>query len=149
VVLRSSRCLGPTPLRLNLLTRFAEQEMDNPDVRDRGFIYWRLLSASPEKAQQIVLAQRPTVVDDTNRTEPALLADLISNLASLTSVYHRRPNTFVDRRRTKAPIEAVERDDDGAQVGYSNFSEQYVSEFPRFSAGDTRRLQIKFRFERV
>jgi AP-1 complex subunit beta-1 len=98
--------------------------MDNPDVRDRGFIYWRLLSASPEKAQQIVLAQRPTIVDDTNRTEPALLCDLISNLASLTSVYHRRPHTFVDRRRTKAPIEAVERDDDGAQVRYTNFSEQ-------------------------
>ena len=39
----------------------ATQGSDNPDVRDRGFIYWRLLSSSPEKAQLVVLASKPEI----------------------------------------------------------------------------------------
>ena len=31
-------------------------ESDNPDVRDRGYMYWRLLSTNPEAAKAIVLA---------------------------------------------------------------------------------------------
>jgi AP-1 complex subunit beta-1 len=30
----------------------ATEESDNPDLRDRGFIYWRLLSTDPEAASQ-------------------------------------------------------------------------------------------------
>ena len=29
----------------------ATQDSDNPDLRDRGFIYWRLLSIDPEAAR--------------------------------------------------------------------------------------------------
>ena len=29
------------------------QESDDPDLRDRGFIYWRLLSTDPEAAKQV------------------------------------------------------------------------------------------------
>lgn len=29
----------------------ATKESENPDLRDRGFIYWRLLSADPEAAK--------------------------------------------------------------------------------------------------
>jgi AP-1 complex subunit beta-1 len=32
---------------LNLAT----QETDNPDLRDRGYVYWRLLSTDPEAAK--------------------------------------------------------------------------------------------------
>jgi vesicle coat complex subunit len=32
---------------LNLST----QETDNPDLRDRGYVYWRLLSTDPEAAK--------------------------------------------------------------------------------------------------
>jgi len=28
--------------------QMATEESDNPDLRDRGFIYWRLLSTDPE-----------------------------------------------------------------------------------------------------
>jgi len=30
----------------------ATQETDNPDLRDRGYIYWRLLSSDPEAAKK-------------------------------------------------------------------------------------------------
>jgi vesicle coat complex subunit len=31
------------------------QESDNPDLRDRGFIYWRLLSSDPAAAKLVSL----------------------------------------------------------------------------------------------
>jgi vesicle coat complex subunit len=31
--------------------RWATEDVDNPDVRDRGFIYWRLLSTDPVAAK--------------------------------------------------------------------------------------------------
>ena len=33
----------------------ATQQNENPDIRDRAFIYWRLLSASPETAKVVFL----------------------------------------------------------------------------------------------
>lgn len=77
----------------------ATQSTDHPDLRDRGYIYWRLLSTDPEGAKTVVLADKPTIEDDTNQTEPALLNDLISQLSNLASVYHKRPQQFVDRKK--------------------------------------------------
>ena len=31
----------------------ATQDSDNPDLRDRGFIYWRLLSTDPGAAKEV------------------------------------------------------------------------------------------------
>ena len=39
----------------------ATQDSDNPDLRDRGYIYWRLLSTDPEAAKQVVLAEKPHI----------------------------------------------------------------------------------------
>lgn len=33
----------------------ATQDSDNPDLRDRGFIYWRLLSTDPGAAKEVSL----------------------------------------------------------------------------------------------
>lgn len=33
----------------------ATQDSDNPDLRDRGYIYWRLLSADPVAAKEVYL----------------------------------------------------------------------------------------------
>jgi vesicle coat complex subunit len=39
-----SWCLGAVQVVLNNAT----QETDNPDLRDRAYVYWRLLSTDPE-----------------------------------------------------------------------------------------------------
>lgn len=31
--------------------KYATEDIDNPDVRDRGFIYWRMLSTNPVLAK--------------------------------------------------------------------------------------------------
>jgi AP-1 complex subunit beta-1 len=76
----------------------ATEESDNPDLRDRGFIYWRLLSTDPEAAKMVVLGDKPVIEDDTFRLEPSLLNVLIGQIATLSSVYHKPPEAFVVRR---------------------------------------------------
>ena len=44
---------------------------DDPDLRDRGYIYWRLLSSDPEAAKAIVLGPKPPVEDDTAKLDEA------------------------------------------------------------------------------
>lgn len=37
----------------------ATQDSDNPDLRDRGYIYWRLLSADPAAAKEVRSSANP------------------------------------------------------------------------------------------
>lgn len=74
------------------------QDSDNPDLRDRGYIYWRLLSTDPAAAKEVVLAEKPLISEETDLLEPTLLDELICHISSLASVYHKPPNAFVEGR---------------------------------------------------
>ncbi|XP_006822988.1 AP-1 complex subunit beta-1-like [Saccoglossus kowalevskii] len=76
----------------------ATQDSDNPDLRDRGYIYWRLLSTDPAAAKEVVLAEKPLISEETDLIEPTLLDELICHIASLASVYHKPPSAFVEGR---------------------------------------------------
>lgn len=39
--------------------QMATDESDNPDLRNRGYIYWRMLSENPEEAKAIILCDKP------------------------------------------------------------------------------------------
>merc|ERR1712142_1204059 len=73
----------------------ATQDSDNPDLRDRGYIYWRLLSTDPAAAKEVVLAEKPLISEETDLLEPTLLDELICHISTLASVYHRPPSSFV------------------------------------------------------
>ena len=90
----------------------ATEESDNPDLRDRGFIYWRLLSTDPEAAKMVVLGDKPVIEDDTFRLDPGLLNVLIGQIATLSSVYHKPPEAFVVRRAAGISADDDEEDDD-------------------------------------
>lgn len=76
----------------------ATQDSDNPDLRDRGFIYWRLLSTDPAAAKEVVLADKPLISEETDLLEPTLLDELVCHISSLASVYHKPPAAFVEGR---------------------------------------------------
>lgn len=78
----------------------ATQDSDNPDLRDRGFIYWRLLSTDPAAAKEVVLAEKPLISEETDLLEPTLLDELICHIGSLASVYHKPPSAFVEGKST-------------------------------------------------
>lgn len=83
----------------------ATKETDNPDLRDRGFIYWRLLSTDPEAAKAIVLPEKPLISDDSSQLDPALLEELLSEISTLASVFHKPAETFVSKaKRQKVKV---------------------------------------------
>lgn len=65
------------------------QYSNDPDIRDRGFIYWRLIANDTEAAREIVCAERPLISDASDDLESSLLDLLIGNISSLAAVYHK------------------------------------------------------------
>ncbi|XP_057477941.1 beta-adaptin-like protein B isoform X2 [Actinidia eriantha] len=108
---------GPQQM-IQVVLNNATVETDNPDLRDRAYIYWRLLSTDPEAAKDIVLAEKPVISDDSNQLDSSLLDELLANIATLSSVYHKPPDAFVTRVKT---TQRTEEDDypDGVETGYS------------------------------
>lgn len=108
---------GPQQM-IQVVLNNATVETDNPDLRDRAYIYWRLLSTDPEAAKDVVLAEKPVISDDSNQLDPSLLDELLANIATLSSVYHKPSDAFVTRVKT---IQRTEEEDypDGSEGGYS------------------------------
>ncbi|KAH1223262.1 Beta-adaptin-like protein C [Glycine max] len=117
---------GPQQM-IQVVLNNATVETDNPDLRDRAYIYWRLLSTDPEAAKDVVLAEKPVITDDSNQLEPSLLDELLANIATLSSVYHKPPDAFVTR------VHSAQRTED---EDYAEGSETGFSESPANPAND-------------
>ncbi|KAK4686995.1 AP-1 complex subunit beta-1, partial [Tremellales sp. Uapishka_1] len=80
----------------------ATKDCDSPDVRDRAYIYWRLLSSDPAAAKAVVLSVRPPISLPQTTVSPAILEELIGEISSLSSVYHKPAATFIGKGRLGA-----------------------------------------------
>lgn len=85
----------------------ATAENDNPDIRDRAYVYWRLLSSDPQIAKDIVLSDKPPITSTIRSLPPQLLDSLLNDLSTLASVYHKPPEAFLGQGRFGA--EAMQR----------------------------------------
>lgn len=111
----------------------ATQDSDNPDLRDRGFIYWRLLSTDPAAAKEVVLAEKPLISEETDLLEPSLLDELICHISSLASVYHKPPSAFVEGRlgiRKSLPPRQNSLGSEDATIGSPNAPTAMLGEQP-------------------
>ncbi|KAJ7063260.1 adaptin N terminal region-domain-containing protein [Mycena amicta] len=79
--------------------KWATEEVDNPDLRDRGFMYWRLLAINPSVAGEIVLAEKPAITTDSDRMDRGALDQLLLHTGTLGSIYHK---TFIRNATGKA-----------------------------------------------
>jgi AP-1 complex subunit beta-1 len=121
----------------------ATVETDNPDLRDRAYIYWRLLSTDPEAAKDVVLAEKPVISDDSNQLDSSLLDELLANISTLSSVYHKPPESFVSRVKA-APRADDEEFADTAETGYSESPSQGVDgASPSSSVGTSSNVPVK------
>ena len=77
----------------------ATAENDNPDVRDRAYVYWRLLSSNPQIAKSVVLSDKPPITTTIQSLPTALLERLLTELSTLASVYHKPPESFIGQGR--------------------------------------------------
>jgi len=75
--------------------KVATTESNNPDLMDRAYIYWRMLSADPEKTKQVVLSEKPHISEDSYNTyDDDFVERLIEQISTLSSVYHKTPEAM-------------------------------------------------------
>lgn len=109
--------------------RYATEESENIDVRDRGFIYSRIVGMGTDVARKIVLCEKPPVFDTQPPMPEELHQELLSALASVAAVYHK-PCKLFEGSKKSSPIgmsfgEAaaeedllgLDEDDDDANTG--------------------------------
>lgn len=67
--------------------KWATEDTDNPDLRDRGYMYWRLLSSDMETAKTIVMGDKPPITAESEKLDPATLEEMCLNVGTLATVY--------------------------------------------------------------
>lgn len=81
--------------------KWATEETDNPDLRDRGYMYWRLLSADPAAAKLVVMGEKPPITAETEKLDPATLEEMCLNVGTLATVYLKPVNQVFRTARVK------------------------------------------------
>lgn len=92
---------GPEAQKLvDLVLSYATQESEHVDVRDRGFIYLRIISGGFDSAQQVVLSNKQGI--DVQRSELPIEVhkELLRSLSSIAAVYHK-PARYFEGARSK------------------------------------------------
>ncbi|KAJ2043168.1 hypothetical protein GGI08_007494, partial [Coemansia sp. S2] len=82
--------------------KWATEDVDSPDIRDRGFIYWRLLSTDPEMARTVVLSDKPEITAEGEKLDMPLLEELLLQVGTLSSIYRKPPSTFIPFAKKRA-----------------------------------------------
>lgn len=78
----------------------ATKDCDHADLRDRAYVYWRLLSsADTDAAHDVVLAPVPPISLPPTSVPRGLLNELLGELSLLSSVYHKPASTFLGPRK--------------------------------------------------
>jgi vesicle coat complex subunit len=67
--------------------KWATEETDNPDLRDRGYMYWRLLSSDMATAKAIVMGEKPPITAESEKLDPETLEEMCLNVGTLATVY--------------------------------------------------------------
>ncbi|KAK2765169.1 hypothetical protein FQN54_008868 [Arachnomyces sp. PD_36] len=67
--------------------KWCTEETDDPDLRDRGYMYWRLLSTDPATAKKIVMGDKPPISAESEKLDPKTLEELCLNVGTLATVY--------------------------------------------------------------
>ena len=80
-----------------------------------------------QAAKDVVLAEKPVISDDSNQLDPSLLDELLANIATLSSVYHKPPEAFVTRAKSATPRADDDDYPDGGETAYSESPSQGIN----------------------
>ncbi|OAX79433.1 hypothetical protein ACJ72_06252, partial [Emergomyces africanus] len=91
--------------------KWCTEETDDPDLRDRGYMYWRLLSTDPTTARTIVMGEKPPITAESEKLNPATLEELCLNVGTLATVYLKPVQHVFRSARPKrlAPSPALQK----------------------------------------
>ncbi len=86
---------------LNQIFDFCTKECENSDIRERGYIYYRLMSIDPQLASKIIITEKPKISEDISGYDEILLEKLMDNLGTLSTIYSKPPELFVKKTKNK------------------------------------------------
>ena len=86
---------------LNQVFDFCTKECENPDVRDRGYMYYRLMTIDPQLASKVIVNEKPRINEDVSGFDDNLLAILMDNLGTMATIYEKPPELFVKKTKEK------------------------------------------------
>lgn len=81
--------------------KWCTEETDDPDLRDRGYMYWRLLSSDPTAARGIVMGQKPPISAESEKLDNRTLEELCLNVGTLATVYLKPVQQVFRNARTR------------------------------------------------
>ena len=95
------------------LQRGAE-ESENPDIRDRAYIYWRLLENDPDIAKDMMVSEKPPFdFTDDDDLEPEVVDDMICNMTNVSAVYLKKQQEMItEEDLINDPIAKQEREEE-------------------------------------
>ncbi|CAD7966318.1 unnamed protein product [Amoebophrya sp. A120] len=120
--------------------KLCTEEADDPDLRDRGYMYWRLLSADPKVAKQILLSKQPVIIDEKNSlTSNSTNDKILQTWGSLSSVYRQLPEQFLSN--------LADQGGKNAQRNKEAYDEDMDSEDEENAVARLRQLQAEMGFD--
>lgn len=105
--------------------KWCTEETDDPDLRDRGYMYWRLLSTDPTAARHIVMGQKPPISAESEKLDNRTLEELCLNVGTLATVYLKPVQQVFrsarSRRLQYSPALQKPRDQNGGSSAMMQF----------------------------
>ncbi|PSK34115.1 hypothetical protein B9Z65_8441 [Elsinoe australis] len=86
--------------------KWATEETDNPDLRDRGYMYWRLLSTDPAAAKQVVMGEKPPITAESEKLDPFTLQEMCLSVGSLATIYLKPIKSVFRTARPRTLLES-------------------------------------------
>ena len=89
-------------------------ESENPDIRDRAYIYWRLLEVDPDIAKDMMVSEKPPFdFTDEDDLEPDVVDDMICNMTNVSAVYLKKQKEMItEEDYINDPIAKQEREEE-------------------------------------
>ncbi|KAI0023112.1 adaptin N terminal region-domain-containing protein [Xylariomycetidae sp. FL0641] len=81
--------------------KWATEETDNPDLRDRAYMYWRLLSTDMAAARAVVMGQKPPITAESEKLDPQTLEEMCLNVGTLATIYLKPVQTVFRSARPR------------------------------------------------
>ena len=110
---------------LRKVIKLATTSVDNPDIRDRAFQYYWLISEAGDQAEHMIFPDvdaLPKLNVELFQMNPDLVAKLVPEIGTLAVLYNKLPHEFVQSTRiiTLDSVDKHDDHDDGSREGDIN-----------------------------
>ena len=73
------------------------EECENPDVRDRAYIYWRLLETDPDIAKEMICSEKPAFkFNEHDELDVDTIDDMIANMTNVSACYFKKDKDIIN-----------------------------------------------------